>query len=42
MRDEKIDVQRCGATMDVSMLVPTGTENKPLDIGVTLAIYLGV
>lgn len=42
MRDEKIDVQRCGATMDASMQVPTGSENKPLDIGVTLAIYLGV
>ncbi|HGN0093440.1 TPA: hypothetical protein ACKRHO_002523 [Morganella morganii] len=42
MRDERIDVQRCGATMDASMQVPTGSENKPLDIGITLAIYLGV
>lgn len=27
---------------DASRVVPTGSENKPLDIGVTLAIYLGV
>lgn len=35
-------MQHYNVTLDTSLVTDTGPENKPLDIGVTLAIYLGV
>ncbi|MEM8241804.1 hypothetical protein Q4R67_07555 [Morganella morganii] len=40
--EDKIQQSPSSISFIASKVVPTGPENKPLDIGVTLAMYLGV